>query len=461
MKTGSASHLVVCAIFGAASLILLCGPFPVAALAPPIILVGLATLAACPQIGYYAMVALIPANSWRALNEEYPYFTISKLLGVLLLIILAAQSFHHPERLKRLRSPIWLPIGLFAAISALSVLYSKYPAESLNTMRQFITACLFLGLTLFFIGPRQLRGALPYVIIGSATVASAIALIGHIFQISSLLVSVEGRAVGVATDPNFFAAVVLASIPLAAHFSATVRSNKIRAMLLLLIIHNSYAIWITYSRGAILVYCVTAVMIAMEFAHKLRPKHVGFPALLLLLGIGAAIHFSPGGPMFERLAKLASPKSDDALTRRLSYLFVARDSLIENPVLGSGPGTFPLVYANSMYAGAYALGYDDYERSAHNTYLELVVGTGLLGILAFLLILASAFKCLFSPQPPGAKGLPSPALLRAYGYSFASFLLSLLFLSHTYHKYIWLFIGAAAAAKAAAAAAHSSTEDRA
>ncbi len=50
----------------------------------------------------------------------------------------------------------------------------------------------------------------------------------------------------------------------------------------------------------------------------------------------------------------ASAHQDESLGRRASYIVVGSQMIRENPILGSGPGTFPLHYAPTGYAKAFS-----------------------------------------------------------------------------------------------------------
>jgi O-antigen ligase len=69
--------------------------------------------------------------------------------------------------------------------------------------------------------------------------------------------------------------------------------------------------------------------------------------------------------------------------RRAAYIDVALQSFKQHPVLGTGPLTFKDVWLNSIMAREFKIE----ERPAHNTYLEVLVGSGLVGLIIFLLLL--------------------------------------------------------------------------
>ena len=116
------------------------------------------------------------------------------------------------------------------------------------------------------------------------------------------------------------------------------------------------------------------------------------------------------------------------------------DAFKQNPFLGSGPGTFRDIFSISNYARLFEREGGTNRRFAHNTYLEVLVGTGFMGLLIFFLILWRALRNfhlarryfqLFNNEE-------MVSMIRAYQLSFISLLIYLLMFSNTYHKYLLL-----------------------
>jgi O-antigen ligase len=116
-------------------------------------------------------------------------------------------------------------------------------------------------------------------------------------------------------------------------------------------------------------------------------KYVGFLILFTASVASFAFHNMATLPLYQRMVTLFQPSEDGSLQRRASYIRVAWESVKRDPFLGSGPGTFAYRYAESKYAPAFAENAMDYNRAAHNTYLEILVGQGVLGLTAFFWLL--------------------------------------------------------------------------
>jgi O-antigen ligase len=142
------------------------------------------------------------------------------------------------------------------------------------------------------------------------------------------------------------------------------------------------------------------------------------------------------------MTTLSAPQTDVSLLRRASYVLVAKNAVKENPFIGTGPGTFPLIYQYSTFASAFAEDSSGYARSAHNTYLEVVVGTGILGLGVFFIIIIWAFIHLYRIHKHLKNDdVIQAALVRSIAWSLVAFLTALMFSSQLYHKYIWLLLG--------------------
>ncbi len=109
----------------------------------------------------------------------------------------------------------------------------------------------------------------------------------------------------------------------------------------------------------------------------------------------------------------------------------------EHPLLGSGPGSFTEAYRQQQEEILPARGeVTRIIRHAHSLYLQLLVETGLLGILVFfLLVLVGSYR--------GIKNLLStpPGLFRAIRYGCLLGIFCFLFYSLTDCPFSWQFVG--------------------
>jgi O-antigen ligase len=440
-------------VLGAATLILLVAqPQPLLALVPALALPTLFVLGRWPQVGFYLMMCMIPLDAWGGLSEEYRALTISKFVGAWLLVVIGFRLVMDSTQLERLRTRMWYPLVGYFLVAFYASAASDYFPPAMDQLRRVLTAYLFTGFTLFLVDEKQFKKTLPFFVIASTSVSAFFGIVGYHLQIPSLMLNVasggiEARAVGATNDPNFFAAMVLSGLPFIVHYFFAHRSWLVKALMAFLFLHNSYAITITYSRAATLVYVVTLMILLAEQAWKLRPQRLGFVVIVVGIVVVLMATQLTDTTLWQRMKTLTTPQVDYSLMRRKSYIFVAWDSFKKHPIAGAGQSIFPMIYKNSNYAAVLGTEETGYARLAHNTYLEVLVGTGIIGTAFFLWALGMAFKLLYQAQARLRKSRPEEAAyVRTAGYSFLSFMMSLIFLSAFYHKYIWLFLGLAVVA---------------
>nr|WP_274611040.1 O-antigen ligase family protein [Rhodovibrio sodomensis] len=215
----------------------------------------------------------------------------------------------------------------------------------------------------------------------------------------------------------------------------------------------------TESRGGFVNLVAVVFLLAVQFRHFFHPRYLG----LFVGGVSAAMVLIVVLVPQEYIQRQASLQllvewvtgdgrelaSDAALDRRAGYIQVAFDAFPRHPVLGTGPDTFKEIWANSRQARWFEMS----ERPAHNTYLEVLIGNGIVGLAAFLALLLVTYR-----NYAGAERLlrqhgdeTSAHLIGAYKIAFLSVLIYFLVKSGIDHKYFILALPLSVAAQRFAA----------
>jgi O-antigen ligase len=180
--------------------------------------------------------------------------------------------------------------------------------------------------------------------------------------------------------------------------------------------------FIAISRTAYLVLALLALYLSFILFRKR-----GLVIMCLILGALFAAAYSASGVFRERVDTVVSETGDrqgpwpsrESVTLRLEWYQRSLDIVREHPLLGSGTGSFPHAFAETVKGTETA-----HVSNPHNEYLLIAVQTGLVG-LALLLHL-------FSRQLMLAQRLSSPlethlarglVITMAVGCLFNSFLL--------------------------------------
>jgi O-antigen ligase len=143
------------------------------------------------------------------------------------------------------------------------------------------------------------------------------------------------------------------------------------------------------SRAGFLIFLIMLIMVFYSNRSLFQPRFLGLAISgisLCFLMVAVAIP----DEYFERQKTLLAEEQqqDAALQRRQAYIRVGLASFFENPILGTGTFTFPQVWVNSIEARFFKMT----ERGAHNTYLDTMVGLGIVGLLVLLGLFFRIFK---------------------------------------------------------------------
>jgi O-antigen ligase len=141
---------------------------------------------------------------------------------------------------------------------------------------------------------------------------------------------------------------------------------------------------------------------------------------------------------------LAASSRDASTQRRLSYQVLGMRTFVDQPLTGVGLGGFGIAYDRSEFRWLSEQNRNGTRsRVAHNMFLEVLVGTGLLGTLplfgVFYLTCRDYVRARMGAPRDGFLSLASQGLL----IGFAAYLVSSSFLSTQYEKYLWLLVALA------------------
>ncbi|NBA96329.1 O-antigen ligase [Pseudomonas sp. R5(2019)] len=431
---------LVCAL-ALACLLLLASPWPFLAPGAVLGLVGLLVIYRKPSWALLCIIALVPLEG---LFKDSGV-TGAKLLGASLMLILPLQLALRQLPAERLRSNLWVPLLGFLALYLLSFIASEHHELSLGHLRELLIGLIMFVITLLLGRDLNLAWFLRLVSL-SVALTCAMAMFSSAYQD-------QGRASGLLKDANLFAMMIAIAVPM--------------ALLLLLKSPNAVQrlLWLgcsvlllagmtkTESRSGLVVLLISLGIGLYHYRLRLqrvRPRHLGFVMLALALGLPLLVAVTPAS-YIDRIASLSVLKSgvnayaDDSLGRRASYIVVGKKMIEDNPLLGTGPGTFPLHYANTGYSKAFASNSHkviDLYRRAHNTYLELFSEVGIPGGLLFVSLIAMS---LYNMARARRACLQQEAWAHAdvvthLGMSVLAMALFLMFLSVPNQKYVWVLL---------------------
>ncbi len=439
-------------LFGLAAVALLVSPWPYLAPGAVLALAAILALWRRPAWGLLAIVALVP---FEGLFKDSD-LSAAKLVGAALALVLVLQLASGKLDGVRLRSNLWPLLLGFLACYGLSFWLSDDWLLSAQHLRELLIGLLLFVMTLL-VGREVSLPVLARLVSLSVATTCLLAMYSSKYQD-------QGRATGLLDDPNVFAMLIAFAVPLTIWLLLNAPRLAEKALWLVCAGLMLAGMTRTESRSGLVVLLISLSIGLYHYrVHltRIRPRHLGLVMLALAVLLPTAVAVMPAR-YIERIQSLSVLKSgvnaygDDSLGRRASYIVVGSRMIRENPVFGSGPGTFPLHYAHTGYAKAFSASrkVPDLYRRAHNTYLELFSEVGIPGALLFIGMVALALRNLWAARAAWLRqhDVARADLLTHLSMSMLSIGLFLMFLSAPNHKYLWIMLALSAVLRARAEA---------
>lgn len=250
------------------------------------------------------------------------------------------------------------------------------------------------------------------------------------------------RAAGLRGDPNETAMLMVGGIPLALYWTANSKSKLLKLTGTFTVLVLLIGIGLTQSRGAFL---TLLVLFGLMFMRKPSFK----VAVIGVVFVVFAALIAPSN-YWDRMQTLVDGDSKGAvsLSGRTLLLQKGVKIIINNPVLGVGPGNFGYEFANIARAG-FGLSNDKRHAGveegkkavAHNTYIEFFAENGVIAGIILIVIFITAMRHLLLLDKIYLErskhfGLGFCIALSIFGLLFAG-----LFLSQGKNTVLWSLVG--------------------
>lgn len=253
-------------------------------------------------------------------------------------------------------------------------------------------------------------------------------------NVSSNWWSVATRLTFQGADPNEFSVIFLT---LGVFSIYSVFFSKSRVWTLVGVLSSlmvAYSVLLTLSRGGILtlLFCVVLVLVFFSKRNKRRSLTIVLIGLVFL-GILVMGGFLDLKPVYERFFGKHVQGDVSSLTAgRTDWVASALNSIAERPFLGFGGSTYASRWVNYQNAGISAV--------MHNTYLEVLIRYGIIGLLVFLAILIRVFKDMLVVFEQRSLMSQEHSILLIPYISLSLMLFAGLALSWPWRELLWYFI---------------------
>jgi O-antigen ligase len=386
------------------------------------------------------------------------------------LLVFPLASYVIIRRQKLIMSPILLPIFLFFAIQVAGTLFADYRLEATNNLITFILE----GMGIFFLitnvvrTPRMMRQVTWALLIGGAIIGglSLYQQLTRTFnnnywgfaQVSFALVNTgvetingavsEPRLSGQIGEKNRYAQVMLMLVPIGIFRFWGEKKLMMRILAALATGLIAIGSALAYSRGAAVGFVL--MLLIMVFMRYIKIWQVGVIVALLAVVLVAVPTYATRLTSLQTLVASFSDdtssgvaSADGATLSRLTEMGAAGLVFLDHPILGVGPGLFPLYYQE--YADLIGLRTQNSDRQAHNLYVSIAAETGGLGLVCFLVIIFMTLRGLARARKRWLNDEPEIAnMATAYMLAIVTYLTTGIFLHFAFIRYFWLIMALAA-----------------
>jgi len=345
--------------------------------------------------------------------------TMTRLVGLCALAsgIAAAVA----RRSIRLPNLVLIAAGLFVGWEALTYFWSIDPSASAARAFTFVQLLAMLGLVWDLCRTELAHRQLLHAYVAGAVVAAAYTMVRYALNQPTYW----RRYAAAGFDPNDLGLTLSLAIPLALYLALS--SSGLTAWFYrVAVVFIEAAILLTASRTALIVATVAFAFVFLTWRESSRLQRICGVVLLILLGAGALV-FAPRAAR-DRLATLPGEMSAGTLHNRTRIWKTGLKALKQHPLLGVGAGAYP--EAVKPWLGVPAL--PGHEYVAHNSFLSVLVESGLIGFGSFACLLSACALFIWSLRGPGRALWATTAGVWAIGASK---------LTWEHRKPTWLIIG--------------------
>lgn len=414
-------------------------------------LVGLAVLLLAVQrlsFGLAVLVALTYTHGFVVVNEHGVPSAAFPFAVLLVVLAFVARGLDEPF-LPRSAEPA---VAAFAAYGAWLVGSAAWAADADASLRAagayaklvvMVIAVLALVRT-----PRRLV-VVTWAVVGSAAILAGMTVLQHFSDgltffgfakppVHELTSTGEAiRAVGPIGNPNAYAQLLVIATPFAFGRMLVERRTELRALAACTILLCAVAVYLTDSRGG---FVGLATVLGLSFLrYRARVALLVFGAAIVLLLAG-----SLSGSYSSRLETLPqalpwhsdSQSSDPSIQGRAIFLHAGYHMWRDHPLGGVGYANFGVSYKgyNRGVGADPTLG-----SSAHNTPLEVLTETGVIGLALWCILILTAFTSLWRVRAWAGAARSDVSLTVDYlAIALIGYLVTSLFLGGAYASHAWL-----------------------
>lgn len=305
------------------------------------------------------------------------------------------------------------PLLAMFGLALVSTLFSVHPPASWRAMGLLATYLLFYGLAAQVFDSRRRRRELVWVVFGLAAVLTGIGFVKLSapewvpWWVYEEIGGAGGRLTGPYGNPNHLAGFLMMALLLMLVWLGACRFSGERLILGCLVAFCGVGLMMTLSRGAWM--GLAAGGLWMNVVRWRRMGNWRRRVLPLVVGVGIALAMVLSStPATVRVDTLEQGRENLSFSARMAAWGGAVEMIRERPFLGSGPGTFSVVFPQHQPPG---LGSRFFY--AHNDWLEFTAELGVVFPVLFGWLACLFFRAAWKLD--GCRSRSKSALARGGG----------------------------------------------
>ncbi|MEW6410120.1 MAG: O-antigen ligase family protein [Nitrospirota bacterium] len=313
-------------------------------------------------------------------NVYYNIFFLHVSIRFAVILIFLA-SLIPKENLKRMGT-LEIAIIIFGLITLVSTIYSVERFRSMDFALNIIIGIIFLFLV------TRLANNKKDLVFANKLFISSVTFVGLFYILKGYYEESDVLSIGWFTNPSAFSGFLITILPLTTLFYITSVRKTLWGSSVIII---GNAILFTGSRGATAIGILFFLFVILLF--KKNHKETWIKQVLFIIALIIIVHMLLLMSGIKQIHLVQISVIDrgvasvvDSGTVRLPIWSNTLDIISKNLLLGTGAGTFPIIYNQYLAVGG------GLPIHAHNLYLTLASEIGLIGLVSFLGIVIFAYK---------------------------------------------------------------------
>ena len=266
---------------------------------------------------------------------------------------------------------------LFVVLMVVNTFFSVYPGRSLEFLINYSETLVLYVAVIFFLNSETHFNKLTMVMVLSSLTLCLPLVLGK--------TPVGRTSMGTFYDPNDLSMFLITCLPfMFYHFH---HGRKVsRFIALSSILFGIISVILTQSRMGFLALIVFALLY-LGFGIQKKRQIILKTVLIGILGMFFVLMSSP--LYFERMKTIF--EENQTGSGRTIIWHRAMEMVSENPIFGVGPQAFSSAYGRILKAGKFesVVGYDHQWKTAHNSYILVMVELGIPGFIIYLILVTA------------------------------------------------------------------------